>query len=676
MKIHVTQTQRSNAFTMVEMVLTVAVVAILALIGTVTITTVKPAAELSKIQSDTQVLNTAIKMYKHSGGDLSSATTAGDVIAKLKTIRQKSTSQSFVGFTGSMIDSRLTLVPIPATQKGARAVYDNAAKRFYVTSNAVAGYRFDLLDQENGVQQIEESRAESALEYAVTSNWVWDYQDAPAPARLDPTLVTKVTTITPTPNAPETVETPTTPPSPVLAKLLPPTFSIPFGHYNLSDFPMALILNNPNGSSTGKIIYGIISSENWQWQEYTGPINVGPSDKVLAFVESAKPQEFHHSDPVDEYYDWIATLGAPQIEVSSNEIEARAGSVTVTITHENNPDYFQYGEKQLPISSGSFQVEYKLIPLVAGEGTETGWATYSSPFDVGGPQFPKGFEVVSRVKSNTPNFIDSGEANQSVSGYYKLDTPQINSNKEFLTHVSETAVISISNPNPPGSSQLVYQILDHLGNSTTGWLDYSASFSVSGNNFPRGFTIVSKALPLNNYYRNSNEVNKILQVQFYGIELTGKTIFILDSSGSMLTNARISRLKTATVAVLSSFNTHDQFAIIDYDSTPKILSTWGSSDSSRKTAAINSVKSMIASGGTMYNSALLAAISLNAVGAKQVIFLSDGLPNDAPNPILQSVQNLLSIGIERFDTISLGVDSQILKDMASAGNGKNTIIND
>ena len=440
---------------------------------------------------------------------------------------------------------------------------------------------------------------------------------------------------------------------------------------------MALTLTNPNGSSAGKIIYGIISSENWQWQEYTGPINVGPADKVLAFVESAKPQEFHHSDPVDEYYDWIATLGSPQIDVSSPEIEARTGSVTVTITHDNNPNYFQYGDKQLPVNSGSFQVQYKLIPLVDGEGTETGWLTYSGPFDVGGPQFPKGFEVVSRVTSNSPNFIDSGEISQSISGYYDLDAPQINSSVEFLTHVSETAVISITNPNPSGSSQLSYKILDHQGNSATGWLDYSAAFSVSGSNFPRGFTIVSKALPSNSYYRSSIESNKIVQVQFYGIDVTGKTIFILDTSGSMRTNNRINRLKAATASVLSSFDVNDQFAVVHYNSTPTILSAWGPADSSRKAAAISSVNGMVAAGGTIYQSALQTALSLNATGSTQVIFLSDGLPNDNdPTAILQLVQNLLGTGIQRFDTISLGIDSQILKDMANTGNGKNTIIND
>ena len=113
-----------------------------------------------------------------------------------------------------MIDSRLSLVAIPASQKGARAVYDNNTNRFHVTTDAVAGYRFDLLDQENSALPVEETRADSALEYAVTSSWVWDYQDAPAPARLDPTVVTKVTAINPTPNPPTTVATPGTPPSP------------------------------------------------------------------------------------------------------------------------------------------------------------------------------------------------------------------------------------------------------------------------------------------------------------------------------------------------------------------------------------------------------------------------------------------------------------------------------
>ena len=61
-------------------------------------------------------------------------------------------------------------------------------------------------------------------------------------------------------------------------------------------------------------------------------------DKVLAFVESADPQKFHHSDPRDEHYDWVAPLSAPSVSVSDSDIDARTGSTTVTITDPNNPD--------------------------------------------------------------------------------------------------------------------------------------------------------------------------------------------------------------------------------------------------------------------------------------------------------------------------------------------------
>lgn len=663
---------------MVEVMIAVSVVAILALIAVATITKVKPAAEMSKLRSDIQNLNTAIKIYKHSGGDLTKVSTPAEVIAKLKTVRQKSTAQSYVGYTGSMLDPRLSILEVGPTYKGPRAIYDNATNRFSLTSEPVVGFKIQLLDlDDKGIDVIEETRAKSALEYSHTSSWVWDYEDVAPPARLDPTLVTKVNVATPTNETPTGVGAPTGPSAPVLAKLLPPTFSIPTDNYPLENFPMQVSINNPNGSSSGKIIYGIINTDAWEWLDYTGPIAVNPGDKVLAFVESLKPTEFHHSDPVDEHYDWTAVLSEPTISVSNDEIDARTGSTTVTITHNNHPTYLDYNGKQLSVSPNSFSVQYKLIPLVTGEGTETGWLNYEAPFDIGGPQFPHGFEVVSRVVSSSPNFVNSSEVSKDVNAFYKLDAPTIHSTLDTLTSASESAVITLTNPNPTGSSSIVYQVLDDVGNSASGWIDYSSPFTVTGGQYPKGFSIFAKVVPEDSYYRESGTAKKSIAVHFFGLEVTGKTIFILDSSGSMVTNNRIDRLKSAAITVLEVFGTSDDFAIIDYDSTPKVISDWGPGTSARKDAAKNAINNMVAGGGTMYGAALQAAITLNAVGADQIIFLSDGYPSDSNHaPIFSAIDVLVQGGIKQFDTISLGTDQAILKNMSEKGKGKNVKVKD
>lgn len=79
----------------------------------------------------------------------------------------------------------------------------------------------------------------------------------------------------------------------------------------------------------------------------------------------------------------------------------------------------------------------------------------------------------------------------------------------------------------------------------------------------------------------------------------------------------------------------------------------------------------------MYNNALQAAIGLNADGADQVIFLSDGYPSDSNwNAIFQSIDTLLEGGIKRFDTVSLGTDQAILDQMAKHGKGKKVKVKD
>ncbi|MDF1813650.1 MAG: VWA domain-containing protein, partial [Verrucomicrobiales bacterium] len=566
----------TNAFSMVEVMIVLAVISILALISVATITKVKPAAEISKLRSDVQSLNTAVKIYKHSGGDLNATNSPAEVIAKLKTVRQKSTSQSFVGYTGSMLDTRLSITMVNSNFKGPRAVYDKDKERFFVTTDPVEGFRFDLLDLNSPeVNALEETRAQSALEYANTSSWVWDYEDVAPPERLDPTLITRMDVPTPDPGSPGAVSMPTGPEEPELHKLLPPTFSRPSDYYPLAEFPLSITIGNPNDTGLSKIVYGIINAPNWEWLDYTGPVSVAPGDKVLAFVESLKPREFHHSDPADEHYNWNTTLAAPQITAAPDQYDARTGSTSVTIYHDNNPDYFEFNGQQLSLPPNAFSVEYKLVPLVPGQGMETAWNTYQNPFDVGGPQFPRGFQVVAKVVSHSPHFTDSGEATQPVDAYYTLEPPVINSSVDVLESSTETAIITITNPNTSGSDQIVYRILDDHGAAATGWLDYTSPVPVSAIEFPRGFTIVAKALPSESYYRESAEASKTVAVHFFGIEVTGKTIFILDSSGSMSTNDRIGRLKNATIAVLNVLDSNDSFALVDYDSNATTLLGWG-----------------------------------------------------------------------------------------------------
>jgi hypothetical protein len=152
----------------------------------------------------------------------------------------------------------------------------------------------------------------------------------------------------------------------------------------------------------------------------------------------------------------------------------------------------------------------------------------------------------------------------------------------------------------------------------------------------------------------------------------------------MVTNDRMSRLQEQVTSVLQEFGEDDAFAIIDYDSSASVVSDWGPATESRKADALAAVGNMVADGATNYHAGLQKALDLGAGGdATQVIFLSDGLPFDpeAPDPentdgILDLVDQIIASGIERLDTIALGIDSQILEDMAAQGSGEMVIVPD
>lgn len=370
------KTSIRSAFSILEIVIALAVVGVLATIGILMVTKVKPAAETSKLRADVQNLNSAIKVYRHSGGDLEGIGSAAEVIAKLKTVRQKDQANTFVGFTGSMIDHRTSLIKVDASAHGPRAFYDPSQQKFMVTTDQVEGYKFGLWDTSSNRGPVEESRNPSALEYASTSTWVWDYEEVEPPPYLDPTLVTRIDPGNPAGDTPTGVPDPGKPNQAVLKKLLPPRFSLPSDFYDIGRFPMEISLTDPNGPGEGKIVFGIITRDNWEWTEYSAPVQVEPGDKVLAFVESLKPQEFHHSDPTSELYNWQAGLDAPSIAADPVEIDSRWGSTTVTITHSNDENLYAWNDRNLPVPSGAYLLQYQLVPLAGGRGTATSWAEY------------------------------------------------------------------------------------------------------------------------------------------------------------------------------------------------------------------------------------------------------------------------------------------------------------
>ena len=888
-------TAHKSGFSLVETVGVVTVLGILTLLALAAIGRIRPATDQIKLEDQVSQLNAAVNVYKGSGGDLNTVNDPALVIAKLKTRMHKDQARTFVGFTGTTIDQRLALVSVAADFTGARAVYDSASQKFKVTTEAVDGYRFTFDDSVPVSLPPPETRTEGAVAFAKESTWVWDYTDSPK-TYPDLAVVDPVGTYTDSIIPPVFVEVdPASPPSAGdLRKLLPPVFSLPPGSYDLSDYPMALELINPN--EIGKILYANLNSAGWEWQEYIEPVVVEPSSKIVAFVESSRPQLYHNSNLVNSHYEWSEWLSRPWFEVSPSSISKVDGVSSISILHNNDPttytdqgivfsspdpfevryrivplitgqgtetswftysnpiqvtasqypegftvyakvvssepnfresgtrtttvhtydpndftdpnhpdnpgdpdppaekgepseqtqslapplfshttDYYDSGEFPLTVSltdpnppgagilyynvagvvseyigpisvdpntqitawiesldevqyqsssqithsymlavepdsptislseteidarwgsatislsypqtsNTSYDIQYQLTPKVAGEGYATGWINYTGEFGVGGPQFPRGFDITARLISSDPSDTTVREATAGVDAYYTLDPPDIFSSNDALDEKNSTAIIELQDPNPYGSAQLEYQVLGTNEAPSSVWQIYSSPFTVDGSLFPDGVRVVARSAPLDPYYRTSGQTAKPLAVSFFDITVTWQTIFVLDSSGSMVTNDRLNRLKDQVVEVLEQFGDDDSFAIIDYDDSATVLMGWGPGTDTRKDAAFASLDSMSADGATNYHASLQAALDLSAADATQVIFLSDGLPfnPDLPDPevtdgILELVDQIVATNVERVDTIALGINSQILQDMADRGNGSMVIVND
>ena len=135
--------QRPEAFTLVEILLVTAVVGIVAGLGVVAVTGVRENARETRLRNDVTVLNNGIDAYRAAGGVIPADLPAEQVVAKLKTVADPTTSTAF-GPSGPFIDPRLQLLRQSA-QEGAlpeaRADYPNAAGYFYVRQGGAPGIK-------------------------------------------------------------------------------------------------------------------------------------------------------------------------------------------------------------------------------------------------------------------------------------------------------------------------------------------------------------------------------------------------------------------------------------------------------------------------------------------------------------------------------------------------------
>ena len=175
---------------------------------------------------------------------------------------------------------------------------------------------------------------------------------------------------------------------------------------------------------------------------------------------------------------------------------------------------------------------------------------------------------------------------------------------------------------------------------------------------------------------------------FFGMEISGPVIFLLDVSGSMASHnadGNKSRLQLVKEEMKKTLNSKfaeskkkrnkDHFRIVTFSSGnsffPEIsLPGHYFKSASAIASAITFVQSLTPGGGTDMKTAWLAIIPIiRREEIRSVYFLSDGEPGDCTPPELLHILKS-SVPKLKIHTISMGASSQLLKDIASQHKGQ------
>ena len=94
----------SPAFTIVEMVIVLAIIGLLAATAFQVFNSIPKSTARLKLKSDMTVLNSALKIYLASGGQVTSSDSADDVIRKLVSVTNSKYAHLVPGLSGSFVD--------------------------------------------------------------------------------------------------------------------------------------------------------------------------------------------------------------------------------------------------------------------------------------------------------------------------------------------------------------------------------------------------------------------------------------------------------------------------------------------------------------------------------------------------------------------------------------------
>jgi prepilin-type N-terminal cleavage/methylation domain-containing protein len=297
-------------FSVIEMLACVIVLTIVASVAIKMTASTQASIQSAKLTGDVQKLNEVVSVYLANGGNLTGSTPQA-ILDQLKTVTTATQATQNVGvMTGRGVDTRLVALMQTSAETGsskARALWDNAKKRFIVSTNpgtqGVSNFAFNN-DLAASAVSYDANRAQSNFTYNNTVGWVW------APGVYAPGAFLDATTQTPidqenkyNPLLAGSGSGSTT--SDSIPVLPAPIASPSSAAYWPSTFPTAIYLNN-NGAPDGTSILKYKVNDGG-WTIYTGPFPISPGSTVTSKSFSTDSTLYADSPPTVERFFTLAT---------------------------------------------------------------------------------------------------------------------------------------------------------------------------------------------------------------------------------------------------------------------------------------------------------------------------------------------------------------------------------
>lgn len=619
---------RTAAFSLAECLIAVAVIGILAAMASQQFRGDFEALRNSKLESDVAVLNRSIKLYLANGGSLAGVSDPRIVILKLKSVRNRESADTYVGYCGSMIDGRCKPVfqsPAESASCSPRALWNPDKLAFEIGSTGSLGIsRFDWDEAEAAQVPAEEERDSGSVKYNAANGWIWAYQDTEISNSATP-LVLHVASATGS-SIPA--------PRPAPQRLLPPRFLTAPGTFSYPDFPTVVALENPNPEGASTLFYATSwDAAGVQWQPYAGPVAVAPGMQILAYAVAASGAYSDSASTGGVYVRQEYRLTAPEIVTSAPHLDLETNEVVTVELVDTNPEF---AERTLEWSIN-----------------HEGYVSYPGAFSLAPASYAAGFLVQARSVPAADGLLPSPEVSKVLP--VKLRKPGI----DIGTIVSgQTAPVPVTftNSNPEGSSVVLYALRDSNSGTLSAYQQDPGSLSVSPAAYPEGFSVVAYANPAAENYLRSEEASSS-EVTFFGVPLKGATLFVLDHSGSMAWEDGMGQVKSEMGRVFDHMESNNQFGIAAFSTSASLLFDWVNAAEDAVEAARASVDGLTPEGYTNYAEALSLALAVvQNYAVEQVVFLSDGAPtvgDTSAEGILSLVSEIVAAGA-RVDTLAYG----------------------